>query len=1403
MDRQITAYTELAPSQLLDRKWRELVFDLAPGHNTLQDITSPETGSGYIYRDSHSVGSPSHNRFLYWRSINDTLELIEMSSEIELEGGQVRIRFSNSYIVNSITVIELYDSVVIMVATSASVHRLHLPHPRATDKSILHELTTDFLYNPANYHLLNQNVGSPNSQQPISAAAWQDSTSVKMALSLPSSSILIVQFSMNSHQISTYEIKQIGIIGRLWSRMPNLLSKSQNECDNTAFICVPYFHEETNDVLLFALCRDLKIRVFSTTSRECICTHNLTQQQSFSQSYASHTNLTIETPMMKLFGHNVIIYLTEFEPEFIFLSLKHDGGVYSLVEKESTIKVPNWEKLVDFSVSESKIWALAHTRETEASVWYTNLNSTDQDGETWDFFSLDNDLELGNNRNYVAEIFWRSRFSTQTVQKALVGTIGASIPSDATMEFLEQQAITKICDDNQEESWAKFYNYCLQNHQAANKAIAIVSSPREESIIIVKRNNPSFICPWVNQSNLEYSDMPYRAIESNQKINSLMEPLGYIFKEFLDDNFKVEFEQRLFDDPSNILTYIEDMTYYQIKTRKINPDKFKLGNKNLIREAIKSICVQLDLTTESLAYGDRIIKELSSKIRSEYSPLSSNSGIALIFELFKIIVRARMLLARDVLVYLYATKYFSGTSQHLSGSSLDIFLSEKINRVADLLRSYAILVWVAETPIKGHALGYNYKVIDFVASCFKFFNKASNITVSPQDSTIEQVLRQNLLMNFLVNGGIRFSNLLEEVSDRQSLSNSFYLTSTVMNLCRLLWPAANHLCFAEFLFTHHLDEHFAKYDELCKDWLPNNEYDHYFIRASNCILQRRTAQSVDLFNRLWPNISETTLLSRFVGYTKPAQDQELNITEPKLIHSYYEKLIQLFQINNDLESLVMLTNSCLCLLDGNESKEQKHWIDCLKAKLFQYYLDLEEPEEAYHAMVLIEDGSMRTNCLRKFIVSHCEKEHWAELLAHPFIEIKDDFIDILNQRAESSDLSKLNADNFYKTSYYDLLFSSYISYEEYKYGAEIMYKFAQRLAQEVPGLISIKKQADCLLIALNSLRCLPEEDAFIDDLFNYKDDCRSGVVKRAYDSDMATSDKFNGFHSIDTGLIREKRITANDIKMRYELTLARLKLLEKDQSGNAIALSPLSPEEIISQLVASSMFPAAIDLALLFKSPMDSIFDGLTAKFIFIKRLTVVDLAVHEDIEKSLLEIFTGSYRNIETYNYIANSTSHFVDRLWRLIDYYLTSYDGIGHLYNSEKLSKSFSGTTLLMRVVADKLLSTGYDIPASLARMYCLRNPAELLKLHMKYDKLIDAADLSVEMIKRVTEPSNTISYSAPQASKDQYLPPVYLPTHLILLLLEFLNEDATNTCHLKAARYVTSELKKFRDFIKSSPA
>jgi len=93
----------------------------------LQDIKVPERAGGYSYKDSSKYFT--RNRFIYWRICHDVLELVEHSLDINLANCRVRYKFTDTPILDGISIHETVNSVIILIITVSSVHKLFFSHP--------------------------------------------------------------------------------------------------------------------------------------------------------------------------------------------------------------------------------------------------------------------------------------------------------------------------------------------------------------------------------------------------------------------------------------------------------------------------------------------------------------------------------------------------------------------------------------------------------------------------------------------------------------------------------------------------------------------------------------------------------------------------------------------------------------------------------------------------------------------------------------------------------------------------------------------------------------------------------------------------------------------------------------------------------------------------------------------------------------------------------------------------------------------------------------------------------------------------------------------------------------------------------------------------------------------------
>lgn len=1378
---KMIGYIELNPPQLLDDNWRDLKFDLIANQSLIPDIVEPEFGSGFIFHDAHSNNPLTQNRTIFWRTFNYQLELAEFSTEFNLPCSQVRIKFSNSPVISYVNVVEFSNSIFLMIATLTSVHKIQLPHPNTTNKSVLSNLTQDLLYSKENFHLINNvNIVAPI-QHPLCSTSWFESDILKFALSYPSGSVDLIEFNLKDGSVTNREIKHTGIIERIWSKMPNLLQRNQQESEQAAIIITPLLYKKTGEWLLFCFCRDGKIRIISTLKNECVHTADVIEPP-----------VVNPLPILKTFGHQMILYLPHQGTGFYISEYGCDDDDEYCLKEKIKFDCPHWESLIDFTVTDKKIWALADFGESNHMICHIDLNANECG---WKYTMLNEEIETSSSIDDISHVFWTNRFTTSTITKAVAGLTGRSCSKNLLLEELEELVKNTFETSNDvETSFTKLVEYCYQNHTNTNKVIGLTSSCDERVISVIKRNNSSFITPFYDQKSPKNisAAQTCKCIEGYTDIR-ISKSLDFVSETFMDEEHIKLFDVSLFENPISARDIVDEVVASRLKSTEVTLSKLELRKTQAksIEDDIVKLLKQLDMSKKAEMYFNKMSAKLKAPISLEDCYLTSNSGIILTFTMFRKIVLSRYYLCRDILIFIKLLEHIGKSESWALDLVEKLHLSSNVKNLLDCLRSYALMVWISEEPIKKQPEKFTNSLkttINMISKNFYFFKNVPVNEVQNDKSDLENSLRRNLLMNFLLNGGTQYSSPKIGPKEQYSLSNSSVVINVCLNLCKVLWPTSPHLCFLEFMVCHNLSNKLLQYLNLTRGWTTTNVADMKLMDALCSLLLNNPDRAVSIFKGLWVEIKRTNLIGKIVGLSNNdgREDGTLEMSKD-IIHRYYETIIQLFQAYEHIPSLICLINGCIEVLGRDDDGQHDSWINCFKTQLFKYYLETDSAEDAYHAMVLNTDSSQQTICLHQFVVYHSERKLWASLLSYPYVGIRDDFIRILSQRAAMSDLKKqLEEDNYYSTSYYDLLFSFFTTEREYKRAALAVYEYYQRCSLEVRGIQSIRKQVDCLLLCLECLRCIEPQDAYLEIRSNTKEngECEDrNILKRTLEDSEVESQSTNDFYSKrnSSSICEANRneLYIKDINYKFELTNARLKLLENDSQSNTIALSPLSVNEIIAQLVESSMFTIAMDLAVLFKCPMNSIIDGLTAKYIFTSQLTPMQIVQNHSLMRSLSSLFNESYSIISTYTYIANSECSYSEKLWRLISYYLETYDGVSHM-NTDcySVGEVKSNSTLLMSIVARKLLESGYNVPASLKNLYRSRYSTELLRMLIKFNKLTEAADFANEILDKIMQPSSLLISS----TTDENLPPVYIPTHLILVLLEYLKEDATNCDNLK---------------------
>lgn len=298
------------------------------------------------------------------------------------------------------------------------------------------------------------------------------------------------------------------------------------------------------------------------------------------------------------------------------------------------------------------------------------------------------------------------------------------------------------------------------------------------------------------------------------------------------------------------------------------------------------------------------------------------------------------------------------------------------------------------------------------------------------------------------------------------------------------------------------------------------------------------------------------------------QKNKLHIeNEEEILLKFYIRVIHYYDLNGNIEAAIELVqNALLAFPFDSQSRSTLYVI------LFRSYMSLEYYEKAHHAITSNTDLEWKQNCLKTFIGELCNQNKTAKLVSFDYGDLLQDVLNILYERASSSDLRTHD--------YYHIIYSFHIKQKDYIKAAYCMYECATRLRRELNGINSLKRQEKCYLACLNALKLVDKKYAWI------------------FKKSKEEGDSIN--YELSNMNIDFKIIDLNEIKRNYTLCNYAIKLASLAQNQLSIA-NYYAVEEIISLLHKSGLFDDAIISANLFNvtSIMTQIFVSLVDRCCF------------------------------------------------------------------------------------------------------------------------------------------------------------------------------------------------------------
>ncbi|XP_053883898.1 nuclear pore complex protein Nup160 isoform X2 [Malaclemys terrapin pileata] len=1340
------------------RRVRELALS-PPGASTGPGAGRyADSAGGFCYQESAQLVSVTRNRFIHWTTSGDTLELVEESLDINLLNNAIRLKIQNcSLLPGGVHVCETQNLVVILIVTNQTVHRLVLPHPARMYRSELitegqmQSVFTDIgkvnFRDPSNYHMIPSIPGLASNS--TASAAWLSSDGEAL-FALPSASGGIFVLKLPPHDVhgivSVVELKQSSVMQRLLTGwMPTAIRGDQGPSDLPVSLSV---HCLEHDAFLFALCQDHKLRMWSYKDQMCLMVADLLEFVPVNKDLrlAAGTGHRLRLAYSQSLGLYLGVYMhAPKRGQFcVFQLVSTESNRYSLDHISSLFT--SQETLVDFALTPAEIWALWHDDENQTIVKYINFeqNIAGQWNQVFVQPLPEEEVNIRDDQDpretYLESLFMPGRFTNAALLKALqIFSRGGERIMDLTWDELKKEVTLAVENElqgsvteyefSQEEFrqlqvefWSKFYACCLQYQEALSRPLALHLNPYTNMVCLLKKGFLSFLVPCSLVDHLyllpdehlltEDDSTIFDDLEMSRDVVCLVQCLRLIGESIsMEMAFVMEMACSRLQPPEKAAEQIlEDLIAND--TENVMEDiHSKLQEIRNPIHAIGVLIREMDYETEL-----EMERAQPLNVRMNLSQLyGSGTAVTVVCRGVCKMATTRFLICRDLLI-LQQLLLRLGDAMILGGGQLFQSQQDLLHRTSPLLLSYYLIRWASQclaSDVPVDTLESNLQHLSVLELTDTTALTPHKLVSSPQ--TIVELFFQEVARKHIISH--LFSQPNTSLSET-SLNWPHLITAIAADLLPLLWPSNPGFLFPECLMGSCQYTQLQEYIRLLQPWCHVNVGSCRFLMGRCYLVMGEGHKALDCFCQAASEVGKEEFLDRLIR----AEDGEMAST-PRL--QYYDKVLRLLDIIGLPELVIQLATLAI-----TEAADDWRSQATLRTCVFKHHLDLGHNSQAYEALTQNPDSSRQLDCLRQLVVVLCERSQLQDLVEFPYVNLHNEVVGIIESRARAVDLMTHN--------YYELLYAFHIYRHNYRKAGTVMFEYGMRLGREVRTLRGLQKQGNCYLAAINCLRLIRPEYAWIVQPASGAVYERPGASpKRNHDGECT---------AVPTRQI--EILELEDLEKECMLAHIRLTLAQHDPSTAAVAGSS-SPEEMVTLLVQAGLFDTAVSLCQTFKLRLTPVFEGLAFKCIKLQ--------------------FGGEAAQAEAWDWLAanqlssvitTKESSATDEAWRLLSSYLDRYKSQNHLYH---------------HCVINKLLSHGVPLPNWLINSYKKVDAAELLRLYLNYALLEEAVDLVLEYVDALLGKGH--EHFGIERPLSAIAPMVWLPYSAIDQLLQALGENTTN--------------------------
>uniref|UniRef100_A0A669Q9N8 Nucleoporin 160 n=1 Tax=Phasianus colchicus TaxID=9054 RepID=A0A669Q9N8_PHACC len=1157
------SYMELGPApRAPPRRLREVSFS-PPGTAPVPAGRYGDSAGGFCYRECAQLGAATRNRCVRWTTSGDTLELVEESLDTELLNNAVRLRIQGCPLLpGGVHLCEVQNHLVLLLVTVQSVHRVLLPHPAHAyrgdliTESQMQSIFTDIgkinFRDPSSYYLIPSVPGlAANS---VASAAWLSSDGEAL-FALPSAAGGIFVIKLPPHDVpgvvSVVELKQSSVVQRfLTGWMPTAIRGDGGPSDVPISLAV---HCLDHDAFLFALCQDHKLRMWSYKDQMCLMVADLLEFMPVSRDLrlAAGTGHRLRLAFSQSLGLYLGVYMhAPKRGQFcVFQLVSTESNRYSLDHISSLFS--SQETLIDFALTSAEIWALWHNEENQTIVKYINFEQNVAGQWNQVFMQPLPEEEVTVRHDQDPRIFSQGteRYMDLTWDE-LKKEVTLAVENEFQGSVTEYECSLEEFCQLQVDFWSKFCACCLQYQEALSRPLALLLNPYTNMVCLLKKGSVSFLVPC--------SLVDHLYLLSNEHL--LTEDDAVIFDDLEMSRDVVCLVQclRLIGESISVeIAYIMEMACSRLQP----PEK---AAEQILEDLIAN-------DTEN------VMEDIHSKLQEIRNPIHAIGVLIreMDYETDTDMERGKThpLNMRMNLTQLYG----SSTAVSVVCWGVCKIATIRFQICRDLLILQQLLLRLGDPVIQ---LKQEAFCCLFADGCF--FSRESNLqhlsVLELADTTVltphklvsspqtivelffQEVARKHIVSRLFLQPN---TSLVET-----SLNWSHLITAVMTDFLPLLWPSNPGFLFPECLIGSCQYTQLQEYIRLLQPWCHVNMGSCCFMMGRCYLVMGEGHKALDCFCQAASEVGKEEFLDRLI---QPEEGEM--VSTPRL--QYYSKVLRLLDMVGLPELVIQLASLAIM-----ESVDDWRTQATLRTCIFKHHLDLGHNSDAYVALTQNPDPSRQLDCLRQLVVVLCERSQLQDLVEFPYVNLHNEVVGIIESHARAVDLMTHN--------YYELLYAFHIYRHNYRKAGTVMFEYGMRLGREVRTLRGLQKQGNCFLAAINCLRLIRPEYAWIVQPASGAVYERPGASpKRSHDGECAAVPTTRQIEILEL----------EDLEKECVLARIRLTLVQHDLSTAAVAGNS-TPEETVALLIRAGLFDTAITLCQTFKLPLTPIFEGLTFKCI-------------------------------------------------------------------------------------------------------------------------------------------------------------------------------------------------------------